>query len=167
MKKNILVLLLFMLFISCIGFAQQEKVSTITFKSEQINYRKYDFSQYGLVNVYVIMYVDNQKNENFENNIKNFLDAQRNLYHSLYYIVKVSELYSLEDKQVIFDKIVSKIEIDEDLKGKDLYFNLDVDYSLSYKINQDKNRKNNIVRIFEKIESKPLSTILFPKIKEY
>ena len=83
MKKNILVLLLFVLFISCIGFAQQEKVSTITFQSELINYKKYDFSKYGLLHVHIIMYVDNQKNENFENNIKNFLDAQRNLYHTL------------------------------------------------------------------------------------
>ena len=114
-----------------------------------------------------MLFRSNQKNENFENNIKNFLDAQRNLYHTLYYIVKVPKIYSLEDKQVIFDKIVSQIEIDEDLNGKDFYFNFDVDYSLAYKINQNTSRKNNIVRIFEKIESKPLSTILFPQIKEY
>lgn len=152
--RKVLLSIIILLSIECNG--QIELKRNIIFENEKIEYSRIDYSGYGLAQIFVIMYEDNYDNRLLKINATNKLNEESNLYHTLYFFIKVPSKYSKTQKETIFYEILNQIETEEELNDNHtIYLNFDSDYSGQYQAAVlNNNKKNNIRRIFTEINSK-------------
>jgi hypothetical protein len=128
--KNLLLAFILLLSIKSIG--QQKNVEIYKYNDDEIKYSRIDYSQYGISQIFITMYVENEKNKLIENTATSFLKEQSNLYHTLYFFIEIPNKYKFEEKEIIFKEILNDIEKKEDLKNFNVFLNFDIDYSSKY-----------------------------------
>ncbi|WP_442264571.1 hypothetical protein ACSIGC_09400 [Tenacibaculum sp. ZS6-P6] len=152
--KILLINLLF--FLTFISFAQKKEVKSFMFNDAKIQYTRIDYSKYGVSQFYVTMYNINPKNNLIEKNSINCLKREENLYHTLYFFLKIPSGFKNEhQKTKLFSKFITHLEKEEKVKEFNLYLNFDINYSIPYQL-----KNNNIKRIITDINSENICKTL-------
>ena len=143
MKKS---LLLSALFFSIFCFSQKE--TTLTFKSnnETFAYKEIDYSKYGVNQIFVSFYENNQENSKIYTTAVRFLARESNLYHTFYYFVEVPKGRTQEEKEIIFADFMSLIVVKNDFKSDDVYLNFDTECAKKYAENAQEDGRNNVIK---------------------
>jgi len=97
-------------------------------------YGRVDYSKYGVANFFITMYNDVSKNEIMVNEAIKCLQEKNNLFHTLYFFLKIpNEISSLKEKNKLFLEFISHLKRVEKLQKVGFYLNFDNDYSADYK----------------------------------
>ncbi len=155
-------LLFFILLSSFKSFSQQRTVYKYWFNSEEIEYSKIDYSQFGIMHFYVTAFESNESNKCIEINATNFLKKFDNLYHTFYFFIAIPAKFNFEQKEAVFNQIMKEIENREKEKVFNLNLNFDIDYSNKYQSEKiENNLINQVNRIFTGITPKNIKNGLF------
>ncbi len=147
--KNYLIVLFFI--ISSNTFSQDLSRSKFIFLENQIDYSRLDYSKYGVSRVYIAMYMDTPENNLIDVNAISCLSTVNNLYHTLYYFVKIPKTLKQEEKEKLFTAFVKLIKGKERYKIKKalLVLNFDGDYTNDYAVEKQTNLElNNVAQLY-------------------
>ncbi len=124
------------------------KNKNLLWNNELIEYSRIDYSKYGITQIFITMVEENAANKSVESNSINYLEREINLYHTLYFFVKIPIKYNIEEKEKIFIEIIKEIQNKEfyDIHTG-FYLNFDIDYSEKYQSEILDNNETKIVRI--------------------
>jgi hypothetical protein len=135
---------------------QQKRRCLYKYENELIEYSRIDYSKYGITQIFITMVEENATNNLVESNSINYLEEREiNIYHTLYFFVKIPEKYNIEEKEKIFNRIITEIQNNEFYTLETgFYLNFDIDYSEKYQSEILEDNKTKIVRIFTGINSR-------------
>lgn len=148
MKRGLIVLLFI---ITNNVFSQNLAKNEFLFLENQISYSRLDYSKHGVSRVYITMYVDTPENNLMDLNAISCLSIVSNLYHTLYYFVKIPQTFKQEEKEKLFTAFVKLIKEKEKHKIKKalLVLNFDGDYTNDYAIEKQNNLElNNVAQLY-------------------
>jgi hypothetical protein len=156
MKKLILHIALI---ITTLSFSQQIDTKIFKFEESNIQYDRIDYSKHGVGLFFITMYEDVEENEKMMKKSIDCLSKKQNLYHTLYYFLKIpKEVTTLKEKNKLFSTFISHLKKVEKLKKVDLYLNFNDDYSKDYK--SEKNIDYKIGRVNTNIKAKKICRTL-------
>lgn len=136
--------LLLIVLLSFNAFSQTKNIKYITYNEKTIPISRIDYSNYGIMNFFITVSEEDNNNK-IEENGRACLRHQSDLYHTLYFFVKIPKGFSLIEKEEFLAKLVQKIDSEEKIKDVYYYVNLDSNFTkklLEYKaqLNPDKFR---------------------------
>ncbi len=141
------------------SFAQKRETKSFTFQESKIEYDRIDYSKYTVASFFITMYNDVEENEKMMKKAIRCLKRKSNLYHTLYYFIKIPKgIETLDNKNELFSAFVNHLKEAEELKKINLYVNFDSDYSLDYKSNHQTDYK--IKRVTTDIKPKEICETL-------
>ncbi|WP_299677069.1 hypothetical protein [uncultured Tenacibaculum sp.] len=153
MKALLINLLLFLTFNS---FAQRKELKSFMFNDAKIEYTRIDYSKYGTSQFFVTMYNNSPKNNLIDKNAINCLKREKNLYHTLYFFLKIPSGFKNEhQKTKLFSKFITHLDKEEKVEKFNLYLNFDVNYSIPHQL-----KRYNVKRIITEISPKNICKTL-------
>lgn len=114
--------------------AQKTVDKTFRFDDINVEYTRLDYSKYGTTQFIIMMFDTNLEQNLIKEKSINCLRKKQRLYHTLYFFLKIpSVIKSVEQKNELFSKFMEHLVLEEKLEGVKLYFNFNIDYSVSYR----------------------------------
>ena len=155
--KNLIILIAFLSTIST--FAQKQQIKTFVFQNKEIEYKRIDYSKYGVGLFFITMYEKSDLNKNILRKSVECLNNKNRLYHTLYYFVEIpAEINDLKLKNKLFSEFLKHLKITEKIEKAELYLNMQSDYSSEFKLS--KNENYNIMRLTTGIEPRKICKTL-------
>ncbi|GAA4801177.1 hypothetical protein [Litoribaculum gwangyangense] len=152
MKIKILILFLSLCILS---FSQTRELRSFNFQGHEIDYSRIDYSKYGIAHFFITMYSTDSEYNLIEQSAYNCLLKEDNLYHTLFFFVRVPpSIKDLDIKSLLFSEFVNLIKREENIEKVNLYLNFDEDCSKIYQMEKKLENANDVKRVIKNISVK-------------
>ena len=156
-----LIISLFFTISTTVSFAQRKQTRSFNFQNNEVEYTRIDYSKYGIVQFFVTMYEDEPENKLIERNSIGCLRHQENIYHSLYFFVKIpNTIKEPKQKSELFSQFIKHIKQKEEMEKFNLYLNFDINYSIPYQLAEKNNKSISVERVTTNITPKKICSTL-------
>ena len=137
--------------------AQTRELKTFNFQDTEITYSRIDYSRFGVIQIFVNMYSEDDSYDEIEQSAYSCLLKKGLVYHTLYYFIRVpNSITDLKAKNRLFSEFVNHLKKEEQLNTFNLYLNFDQDYSKDYQLSQHTIEEYKVKRVTVNISNKTI-----------
>ncbi|SFB09718.1 hypothetical protein SAMN05660845_1580 [Flavobacterium swingsii] len=124
---KIKLLIIFILIFYSKAFSQKKTSENFIFNGKSTPVSRIDYSDHGILHFFINVYEDDYPNM-FEENAIKCLNNEYNIYHTLYFFVKLPKGLTKDDKELFLLELVKNIDAKEKIKDVNYFVNLDSNF---------------------------------------